>query len=267
MDDIEDDYYELLNVPVTATTQEVSKAYRLTKAVETLTDTEKRAKYDVSHKAKLQQKAKLEKLDSKRRQDRADLERRENEAKRQRTDAQSARDDMKAEKERLRAAGLRILEEYMMKEEQESEDIRETAAKDTLSDINRDRTIRVKWKRKVQDFTRAELEDIFKQYGRDFDMVLSKGLCLLRFKDPLAADLCFNTKLSRIPPNLELSWVTPPLEKEEEFKTADTQPASPAKPPPPIVPLSSAGEGLSIADYEMQTLLRMRNLKKKPIIE
>jgi hypothetical protein len=52
--------------------------------------------------------------------------------------------------------------------------------------VKRDRTVIVKWKRKVRNYDPTEIEKIFSKYG-EVDLVMSKGKCLLSFKNDLSA--------------------------------------------------------------------------------
>ncbi|KAJ3329115.1 hypothetical protein HDU76_008580 [Blyttiomyces sp. JEL0837] len=224
------DFYQLLNVAVTSTVQEIKIAYRktalkyhpdkvgnnpeavekfitLTRAVEILSDPQKRTAYDNEHKARLAKKEKFEKLDKKRRLDREDLERRENEyAKRQRNEPtdESLR---KAEIERLRAEGLRWLAE--MEKEREAASVAssidrgtysfgptssETKAQDTKTESTsqyamEDTALDVKWKSKKRVVDKAMLEVLFRQYGEVEAVAMRKeGRAMVVFASPLSAD-------------------------------------------------------------------------------
>ncbi|CAG7834545.1 unnamed protein product [Allacma fusca] len=130
--------YDLLEIPSTATEQEIKKAYRktalkchpdknpdnpraadqfleLSEALAILTDTKAREAYDRTLKAKQLAKERLDVLDAKRRKFKEDLDRREREAKESssKTYTPGLSDEQKLQREieRLKKEGSRILKE------------------------------------------------------------------------------------------------------------------------------------------------------------
>ncbi|OUM66500.1 hypothetical protein PIROE2DRAFT_59319 [Piromyces sp. E2] len=203
------DYYELFGLKVESTQKEIRRAYykkalkyhpdktddkeairiflKLTKAYEVLCDPKKRREYDEKLKAKLHQKARIEKFDAKRRQMKEDLDLKERAYKRQKTEEALSQEQLKNEINRLREEGLKILNQAM-EEDKEEEEINKKNIDSQISDM--DKTIILKWKIKY-NYSEEDLEAIFSKYG-DIDYLKiklskKKGTAVIQFKSLYSA--------------------------------------------------------------------------------
>jgi DnaJ family protein C protein 17 len=200
MDDFTD-YYAVLGVESTATDQVIRSAYRrlalqyhpdknpnatpehlskfdtIRRAQEVLLDAEARRAIDVVYNMRVEAKARVEAMSADRRKMRNDLVEREREAmdERKRREAQVR---LQQELERLREEGRkrhREREEAMAANiMNEAERSRMNGSKElVVSEL--DRTVRCKWKRKVQTFTEAKLIELFQGRSIDHVVIGSKG--------------------------------------------------------------------------------------------
>ncbi|KAJ3238363.1 hypothetical protein HDU81_008004 [Chytriomyces hyalinus] len=229
------DLYELLGVPVTATTQQISKAYRkkalkvhpdkvgpdnevaaaqflqLTHAVDTLTDAAKRAAYDGLHKAHVAKRERVEKLDEARKKAKRDLEERETRG----AQLQGKSNDSfnEAEVKRLREEGLKRLAE-MMKEDELEREARDVAnnANSTANDL--DHSISLKWKPGPLKLTVSQIETLFSAFGEIDVLRVKKKSALLVYKNASDAEKIYNKRDSF--KDYEIDWLTPRTKKTDE---------------------------------------------------
>ncbi|ORX82642.1 DnaJ-domain-containing protein [Anaeromyces robustus] len=205
---MEKDYYELLNLKIECSQNEIRKAYyhkalkyhpdkrgqddkeslkiflELTKAYDVLSDPKKRREYDEKLKAKLQQKARIEKFDAKRRQMKEDLDLKERAFKRQKTEEVLSQEQLKNEINRLREEGIRILNQVRGEEEEEEEN-NNINIESQISDM--DKTLILKWKNKKYNYTQKDLEEIFLKYGECLIVMKDKGSAAIQYKSLYSA--------------------------------------------------------------------------------
>ncbi|KAF9323340.1 DnaJ (Hsp40), sub C, member 17, partial [Linnemannia elongata] len=203
------DWYAILGVERTASSKEITKAYRvkalkvhpdknpdpnaakvfheLSQAYDLLLDPAARAAFDNLLNVKVQAKERSDKYDSVRRKMKEDLENRENTFKKQQQDEKAAALRMHYEMERLKKENIKKREEReaeLLKQadqlSQAAEAVRQAARNEATS---LDTTLRVKWKKKKQELGTEELTEIFKKFG-SIDSCLSKkqGSALISFK-------------------------------------------------------------------------------------
>ncbi|KAK5822498.1 hypothetical protein F5H01DRAFT_289552 [Linnemannia elongata] len=204
------DWYAILGVERTATSKEITKAYRvkalkvhpdknpdpnaakvfheLSQAYDLLLDPAARAAFDNLLNVKVQAKERSDKYDSVRRKMKEDLENRENAFKKQQQDEKAAALRMHYEMERLKKENIKKREEReaeLLKQadqlSQAAEAVRQAARSEEATSL--DTTLRVKWKKKKQELGTEELTEIFKKFG-SIDSCLSKkqGSALISFK-------------------------------------------------------------------------------------
>ena len=179
------DLYELFEVSETATTQEITTAYRkkavkchpdkfpgdeekkelflkIKKAAEILTDEQARKAYDADRKQKILQRERLSKMDDKRKKFKEDLER--NEQKFSQTGSpvinKPSSDRLKAEIERLRREGNRLVDEELEKINQIIDD--EVKQKVSSNHVN----VIIKYLPNIPGYSDQELRTIFEKYGK-----------------------------------------------------------------------------------------------------
>ncbi|KAI8367383.1 hypothetical protein EDC96DRAFT_151276 [Choanephora cucurbitarum] len=185
------DYYELLGLEITASADDIKKAYRkralkvhpdknpspdagkrstpftihltellkiavlfhnLTQAQDLLLDPTKRSEYDQRHRARQERTKKKKEMDSKRREAQDELERREREAKRVKTDQNQAKAQYEAELARLREEGAKRRQEDWVTEPKETE-------AELPPETERDCALKFKWSSKHR-LTENELHEL-----------------------------------------------------------------------------------------------------------
>ncbi|KAF9542060.1 DnaJ (Hsp40), sub C, member 17 [Mortierella hygrophila] len=204
------DWYAILGVERTATSKEITKAYRvralkvhpdknpdpnaakifheLSQAYDLLLDPAARAAFDNLLNVKVQARERSDKYDSVRRKMKEDLENRENAFKKQQQDEKAAALRMHYEMERLKKENIKKREEReaeLLEQanqlSQASKAVQQAARDEEATSL--DTTLRVKWKKKKQELGTEELTEIFKKFGV-IDSCLSKkqGSALISFK-------------------------------------------------------------------------------------
>ncbi|KAK5060041.1 hypothetical protein LTR84_009925 [Exophiala bonariae] len=185
--DMATDYYELLDIPATATESEIRRAYRKTSllyhpdkvkptpenldkfqllqtAINILTDPTEKTKYDQTRAAKLRRQAETAALDSRTRKMKEDLERREAEAKGGAPGSVNGTKrswtDRELEIKRIQEENRTKLEAFRQKKVQEAE-ARAHAEEKPSEDI--DRSIKVCWVKEGEglDIDQDALEENF----------------------------------------------------------------------------------------------------------
>ncbi|KAG0336452.1 DnaJ (Hsp40), sub C, member 17 [Podila humilis] len=204
------DWYAVLGVPKTATTKEITKAYRLkalkvhpdknpdpnaakifhelSQAYDILLDPAARAAFDNLQNVKIQAKARTDKYDATRRKAMDDLKSREEASKKEQQDEKAAALRMKYEMDRIKQEGMKKREAREAELRKQAEDAEEAvaAARQASRDEQAkslDTTLRIKWKKKKHSFESSELEAIFGKYG-PIDSCLSRnqGSAVISFK-------------------------------------------------------------------------------------
>jgi DnaJ family protein C protein 17 len=178
------DLYELFDVIETASTQEITSAFRkkaikchpdkfpnddekkelflkIKKAVEILTDEQARKAYDANRKQKIQQQERLSKMDGVRKKFKEDLERNEQKASQVSSPVinKTNSDRLKTEIERLRREGNRLVDEELEKIHQIIED--EVKQKVPSNHQN----VIIKYFPNTPAYSDQELRIIFEKYG------------------------------------------------------------------------------------------------------
>ncbi|CEP15364.1 hypothetical protein [Parasitella parasitica] len=245
----EADYYQLLDIEITASTKDIKNAYRrkalkynlylinivstalavlfhaLTQAQELLLDPKKRSEYDQRHRARQERVKKKHEMDSKRRHAQDELERREQEAKRAKTDQDQAKAEYEAQLAKLREEGAKRRQEDWVSTAEDSP-LQEPAlhAETELG------ALKIKWKRKKYDFSEQDLLDMLNPIAEVDSLALSgkkKGSASVLFKSVVDAYNVLTKKETH--PTLSkfesIGWLTgkPPsivekMTKAEELK-------------------------------------------------
>ncbi|KAJ3071404.1 DnaJ (Hsp40), sub C, member 17 [Podochytrium sp. JEL0797] len=273
----EPDFYALLGVAVTATTKQISKAYRLkalkvhpdkvgaenlaaaetflllSQAVDCLTDAAKRATYDVAYKAKHAQQVRIGKLNEKRKNASDDLKRREEAfVKKAKTS-----DMNEAEIKRLREEGLRRLAEMTRLDEEERAAKQAKQEESTSNDM--DHALWIKWKPKIVTLAASEIEALFTTFGEvEMFRVIKEGKALLLYKRTGDADKIFRKRTSF--KDYTIAWTKPRPEADMEPESAApaTTPAAPTNNTSGFSFSFAPSTASSMASYEAETLRRMR---------
>ncbi|KAJ3253583.1 DnaJ (Hsp40), sub C, member 17 [Chytriomyces hyalinus] len=282
------DLYELLGVPVTATSQQISKAYRkkalkvhpdkvgpdneaaaaqflqLTHAVDTLTDAAKRAAYDNLHKAHVAKRERVEKLDEARKKAKRDLE--ERETRGAQLYGQSNDSFNEAEVKRLREEGLKRLAE-MMKEDELEREARDVASNANSTTNDLDHSISLKWKAGQVKLTEDQIETLFSAFGEIDVLRVKKKSALLVYKNASDAEKIYNKRDSF--KDYEIDWLTPRTKKtaepaivENDIATAAAVGSKTAKDKTSGFSFSIGSPSSKFESIENDTLRRMREREK-----
>ncbi|KAJ8673713.1 hypothetical protein QAD02_004975 [Eretmocerus hayati] len=247
------DLYEIIGATITASESEIKKAYRkkalschpdknpdnpkaaelflqLSKALEVLTDKAARAAYDKIVNARIQAKLRVKELDSKRKKFKDDLEAREEAFRRSLNkdyvSAQTDEEKFKAECERLKKEGSRLVEE-------EKQRLRQKILEDLKGEISGHHSeeacrVKIKWKANQDDpdnggYNHENLHRFLSKHGEISELVLlstKKGRALVEYKSREAAESAVN---------YERGLVTNPLKLMGMWeKTKGSQPAKPS---------------------------------------
>lgn len=177
------DLYQLLEIAETATTKEITTAYRkqalnchpdkypddkakhehfllIKDALAILTDEKARKEYDQVRKQKQIQKERLSQMDDKRKKFKEDLERNERNANQPKSSM-----DMKVDSQRLNAAVERLRREGSRLVEEELENINKIVEQDQRKQCRNPSKIVIKFSPDTSTYTDDELREIFKKYG------------------------------------------------------------------------------------------------------
>ncbi|KAG0299547.1 DnaJ (Hsp40), sub C, member 17 [Dissophora globulifera] len=204
------DWYVVLGVERSATTKEITKAYRvkalkyhpdknpdpkaalifheLSQAYDLLLDPAARAAFDNLLNVKVQAKERTDRYDSARKKMKEDLESRENAFKEQQQAEKAAAMRMHYEMERLKQENIKKRAEREAELLRQADQLSEAASAARQAALNQetkslDTTLRLKWKKKKHTFETDDLINIFKTFG-EVDSCLSKnqGSALISFK-------------------------------------------------------------------------------------
>mmetsp|Transcript_63889 Transcript_63889/g.151119 ORF Transcript_63889/g.151119 Transcript_63889/m.151119 type:complete len:297 (+) Transcript_63889:64-954(+) len=277
------DWYEILGCAVTATPEELSKAYRqmarkyhpdknkdnpkavefflqVTKAFDTLSDPKERAVYDEKVKAKLAARKRTEQMDSKRREMKQSLEAREKEVESTRLSAAQSKARQAAELARLREENKAMLQQMQerVEQEQQQQERRRQELRATSRTYN---TVRLRWKK--GDHTEASIRDTLGRFGAiDTVLIAPKGR---RAVVVFASEHVAAAAVASADSPFKISWPkdgAPPTHlaadgAEERQEAAGgvgkrkVEESAAAPPPPPRV------EREDMEDYEAETMRRM----------
>ncbi|KAB0792432.1 hypothetical protein PPYR_14391 [Photinus pyralis] len=224
----EEDLYEILEIEPTSTTNDIKKAYRkkalqchpdknpdnpnaaklfhqLTKILEVLTDESARKVYDRVLRGKKEAALRHRELDGKRRKLKEDLEARERGGVKR-----NGSDELKAEIERLRKEGSKLVQEEM-------EYIKTKLRQESQAAGTKYR-VKIKWKVARDDATNGGYDQellgkFLSKYGDITAMVMSpkrKGSALVEFESKRAAEMAVDFEKGLAVNPLELSWVNGP---------------------------------------------------------
>ncbi|XP_041348662.1 dnaJ homolog subfamily C member 17-like [Gigantopelta aegis] len=251
------DLYGILGVGEEATEKEIVKAYRktalkchpdknpddskaaekfqeLSKALEILTDVSARAAYDKIIKSKKAAEFRHKHLDSKRKKFKEDLEAREYAAQAKRDTGYEAQADLKAEIERLRKEGSKLLER---EQELLRQRLSETKTKpdNTESETVVLPKLKIKWKAKKDDGSNGgyTYDDLFKclnKYGDISALIVSNkknGAAIVEFKNSRDAQFAVQFEKGHPDNPLTLTWLSgKPSEVSEGCYNSDISNAS-----------------------------------------
>ncbi|XP_011498660.1 PREDICTED: dnaJ homolog subfamily C member 17 [Ceratosolen solmsi marchali] len=235
------DLYEIIGTTITADESEIKKAYRkkalschpdknpnnpkaaelflqLTRALEILTDVAARAAYDKVINARAQAKARVKELDAKRRKFKDELEAREEAFKKSQTtdyaSAKSDEDKLKAEIERLKKEGSRLVEEEKIRLKQKIiDDLRNENSGNCYSED--ECRVKIKWKVAADDVNNGgydydNLHRFLSKHGDISVLVLStakKGRALVEYTSGKAAQSAVNYEKGLVTNPLKLEGV------------------------------------------------------------
>ncbi|XP_058059949.1 dnaJ homolog subfamily C member 17 [Anopheles bellator] len=240
------DLYGLFEVEISATEQEIRKAYRkkalqchpdknpdnpkaaelfqeLSKALEILIDVSARAAYDKVLNAKKAAKLRTKQLDSKRQKLKADLEERERLAREagttggyKKASSKTPEELFQEEFDRLRKEGSKLIQEeqeLMRKQLQEELRLIQTAAAPTW-DPSQHR-VKIRWKADKNDpanggYTEDILRKFLTKYGDLNALVMSPrktGSALVEFKSKDAAEMAVKYEQGRLDNPCTLEWI------------------------------------------------------------
>ncbi|KAF9428627.1 DnaJ (Hsp40), sub C, member 17 [Podila epigama] len=232
------DWYAILGVERNATSKEITKAYRLkalkvhpdknpdpnaakifhelSQAYDILLDPAARAAFDNLLNVKVQAKARTEKYDATRKKFMDDLVSREEAFKKQQEDEKAAAIRMKYEMARIEQENIKKREAKEAELRRQAEQIQEVTAMARQAAVDAeatslDTTLRVKWKKKKNEYDQNELRSIFQKFG-PIDSCLSKkqGSALVSFTTltgAIAAMKAFETNSQDLD-GFTLSWAS-----------------------------------------------------------
>lgn len=236
---LDKDLYELLGLQITATEGDIRKAYRkkalechpdknpdnpkaaelfheLSKALEILSDESARAAYDKVLKGRQAAKIRTQQLDSKRKKFKEDLELREKRAQEQN---QTPEEALKAEIERLRTEGSKLVEEEQLLLKQKLID----EAVQRQQEIHNTGIwrVKIKWSADKKDetnggYTEDMLRQFLKKYGNVTELLVSakkRGSALAEFETRQAAEMAIAYEVGVSKNPLKITWVTEPNSK------------------------------------------------------
>ncbi|KAL3275540.1 hypothetical protein HHI36_020299 [Cryptolaemus montrouzieri] len=263
------DLYEILEIEVTCTSNDIKKAYRkkalqchpdknpdnpdaakefhrLSKILEILTDESARKAYDRVLKGRKEAALRHKELDSKRRKLKEDLENRERLASGQGIHSKTPDQQLKAEIERLRKEGSKAVQEEVQFVLNKLKEDRNKQADNWDSSKYR---IKLKWKAAKNDvtnggYTKEMLNQFLSKYGDIIALVMSpnkNGSALVEFKTRSAAEMAIDLEQGLSANPLKLEWVNGP---------------------PPSNSLSK-GTLLKDTDFESVTLMKMRQAEER----
>lgn len=239
--------------------------HELSKALEILTDVSARAAYDRVLKAKKEAEIRHKKLDSKRQKLKEDLERREREV-----NASQARNKvypvgertpeelLKAEIDRLRKEGSRLLEEeqQMMRKTLAEERQRMMTQQPMTTWNSAEHRVKITWTASKGDaknggYDEEKLRKFLQKYGDIVALVMSTkkvGSALVEFRTQTAAEMAVAYEKGELGNPLTLAWIGESLKSKQS---------------------SAGGSGLvSETDFECLVLRQMRQAEeRKRIIE
>lgn len=277
------DLYELLNVPSTADSKTIKKAYRkkalschpdknpdnpraaelfqqLSKALEVLTDAAARAAYDQVLKARQAAQARTRELDNKRKKLKEDLEAKERACKDSDVNSVDASAKLLQEIERLRKEGSRQLQEEieLLKKKITEENQSCNAEKHGIMKFPR---LKARWKVVKEannngGYTENDLWNIFRKHGDVTCLVMSskkRGSAIIEFRTVEAAQSAYELETGHSDNPLTLTW----LEGQPKLDTAKHDPLAnqTSKGPPPI---PEEGSTITSRDYESIVLMKLR---------
>lgn len=210
MDANDQNYYELLNVELNATSQEIAKAFRrkaliyhpdkvdagnhdaaekfisLSDAYECLMDADARAAYDQCIQKEINLKLRRARAEPVRNKYREDLEKREKAA--ESMEYAQGHAALRAEVDRLRRDGL----ETLLKAQIE----RQSAIEKASAHLCPVHTLKLRWKRKKYNYSDAQIREIFGRYGRirQLKTFPELGKAYLLYFQPADAESASNTE-------------------------------------------------------------------------
>ncbi|XP_063696543.1 dnaJ homolog subfamily C member 17 [Culicoides brevitarsis] len=281
------DIYGLLEVEISATEQEIRKAYRkkalschpdknpdnpkaaelfqeLSRVLEILLDKTARAAYDRMLNAKKAAELRNKQLDSKRQKLKSELEERERQAQSNllkkgnyHTETKTPEEIFKEEFDRLRKEGSRLVEEEqeLMRQQLRQEILK--AEKTPSWDSSKHR-IKIKWKAAKDDptnggYSEEILRKFLQKYGELVVLVMSPkkyGSALVEFKTKEASEMAVQYERGNMNNPLTLEWIGEAPQSKQKSRA----------------PVGSAT--VTDADYESLVLRQLRQAEeRKRLIE
>uniref|UniRef100_A0A336MZA4 CSON008137 protein n=1 Tax=Culicoides sonorensis TaxID=179676 RepID=A0A336MZA4_CULSO len=253
------DIYGLFEVDISATEQDIRKAYRkkalschpdknpdnpraaqlfqeLSKALEILLDTTARSAYDRMLNAKKAAELRNKQLDTKRQKLKSDLEERERQAQvnvlkkgTYHTQNKTPEEIFKEEFDRLRKEGSRLVEE---EQELMRQQLRQEILKHESTPIwdSAKHRIKIKWKATKDDSTNGgyneeNLRKYLQKYGEIVVLVMSPkkyGSALVEFKTKDASEMAVQFEKGNIDNPLTLEWIGAPPENKQKARVPVT---------------------------------------------